>query len=129
MSAGPGAVGRTPLGVAGAHGTGAFDAITTVFSGTPATRRSPTGRQTRWSCTLRRMLPQRPLVLVGDNSYAVLDLLHCCQSLREPVTLIARLRLDAVPVRTGARVPSSRVRHGRPAIERSAYDPRLENTP
>ena len=44
---------------------------------------------------LRRWLPQRPLVLVGDNSYAVLDLLHCCQSLREPVTLIARLRLDA----------------------------------
>ena len=34
-------------------------------------------------------------MLVGDNSYAVLDLLHCCQSLREPVTLIARLRLDA----------------------------------
>ena len=34
-------------------------------------------------------------MLVGDHSYAVLDLLHCCQSLREPVTLIARLRLDA----------------------------------
>ena len=34
---------------------------------------------------LRRWLPQRPLVLVGDNAYAVLDLLHCCQSLREPV--------------------------------------------
>ena len=44
---------------------------------------------------LRRWLPQRPLVLVGDNGYAVLDFLHCCQSLREPVTLIARLRLDA----------------------------------
>ena len=44
---------------------------------------------------LRRWLPQRPLVLVGDNAYAVLDLLHCCQSLHEPVTLIARLRLDA----------------------------------
>ena len=44
---------------------------------------------------LRRWLPQRPLVLVGDNGYAVLDLLRCCQSLREPVTLIARLRLDA----------------------------------
>ena len=42
-----------------------------------------------------RWLPQRSLVLVGDNGYAVLDLLHCCQSLREPVTLIARLRLDA----------------------------------
>ena len=44
---------------------------------------------------LRRWLPQRQLILVGDNGYAVLDLLHCCQSLREPVTLIARLRLDA----------------------------------
>ncbi len=44
---------------------------------------------------LRRWLPHRPLVLVGDNGYAVLDLLHCCQSLRRPVTLIARLRLDA----------------------------------
>ena len=44
---------------------------------------------------LRRGLPQRSLVLVGDNGYAVLDLLHCCQSLREPVTLFARLRMDA----------------------------------
>lgn len=44
---------------------------------------------------LRRWLPHRPLVLVGDNGYAVLDLLHFCQSLREPVTLITRLRLDA----------------------------------
>ena len=44
---------------------------------------------------LRRWLPHRSLVLVGDNSYAVLDLLHCCQSLAQPVTLIARLRLDA----------------------------------
>ncbi len=44
---------------------------------------------------LRRWLPHRPLVLVGDNGYAVLDLLHCYQSLRQPGTLIARLRLDA----------------------------------
>ena len=44
---------------------------------------------------LRRWLPQRPLVLVGDNGYAVLDLLHRCQSLREPVTLIVCLRMDA----------------------------------
>ena len=44
---------------------------------------------------LRRWLPQRPLVLVADNGYAMLDLLRCCQSLREPVTLIARLPWDA----------------------------------
>ena len=30
---------------------------------------------------LRRWRPHRPLVLVGDNGYAVLDLLHRCQSL------------------------------------------------
>ena len=37
---------------------------------------------------LRRWLPQRPLVLVGDGGYAVLDLLHCCQSLAQPVIFI-----------------------------------------
>ena len=52
---------------------------------------------------LRRWLPHRPLVLVGDGGYAVpvswhgdgSGLLHCCQSLAQPVTLIARLRRDA----------------------------------
>ena len=64
---------------------------------------------------LRRWLPQRPLVLVGDNSYAVLDLLHCCQSLREPVTLIARLRLDATLYAPApARQPGQK---GRPALK------------
>jgi hypothetical protein len=44
---------------------------------------------------LRRWLPHRPLVIVGDNSYAALDLLAACQALPEPVTFITRLRLDA----------------------------------
>ena len=44
---------------------------------------------------LRRWLPHRSLVLVADSSYAVLDLLHFCQSLAQPVTFITRLRLDA----------------------------------
>jgi hypothetical protein len=44
---------------------------------------------------LRRWLPQRYLVLVADSSYAVLELLHFCQSQAHPVTLITRLRLDA----------------------------------
>ena len=34
-------------------------------------------------------------MLVADSSYAVLDLLHFCQSLAQPVTFITRLRLDA----------------------------------
>ena len=64
---------------------------------------------------LRRWLPQRSLVLVGDNSYAVLDLLHCCQSLREPVTLIPRLRLDAALYASApARQPGQ---NGRPPLK------------
>jgi len=44
---------------------------------------------------LRRFLPQRSLVIVGDNSYAALDLLAACQALPQPVTIVTRLRLDA----------------------------------
>ena len=74
---------------------------------------------------LRRWLPQRRLVLVGDNGYAVLDLLHCCQSLRQPVTLIARLRLDAAlyapapprpPGQKGHRLPSLKTLLDQPQV-------------
>ena len=44
---------------------------------------------------LRRWLPNAEMVVVGDNTYAVLDLLHACQQLANPVTLVVRLRLDA----------------------------------
>jgi hypothetical protein len=44
---------------------------------------------------LRRWLPSRQIVIVGDNSYAALDLLAACQALSEPVTFMTRLRLDA----------------------------------
>jgi len=44
---------------------------------------------------LRRWLPGRPLVIVGDSSYAALELLAACQGLSEPVTVVTRLRLDA----------------------------------
>lgn len=44
---------------------------------------------------LRRWLPGRYLVVVADSSYAVLELLACAAGLREPVTVITRLRLDA----------------------------------
>jgi hypothetical protein len=44
---------------------------------------------------LRRWLPERNLVVVADNSYAVLELLAAVSGLRHPVTVITRLRLDA----------------------------------
>ncbi len=64
---------------------------------------------------LRRWLPHRPLVLVGDSSYAVLDLLHCCQSLAQPVTLIARLRLDAALYEPAP--PRQMGQNGRPPLK------------
>ena len=54
-----------------------------------------TDRARQITLQLRRWLPHRSLVLVGDSGYAVLDLLHFCQSLKQPVTFITRLRLDA----------------------------------
>ncbi len=44
---------------------------------------------------LRRWLPERQLVVVADSGYSALDLLHSCQRLASPVTVITRLRLDA----------------------------------
>jgi hypothetical protein len=44
---------------------------------------------------LRRWLPERPIVLVADGSYAVLALLRHCAGLPHPVTVVTRLRLDA----------------------------------
>ncbi len=44
---------------------------------------------------LRRWLPTRRIVVVADRNYAALELLNFCQSLTQPVTFIARPRLDA----------------------------------
>ena len=44
---------------------------------------------------LRRWLPHRRIVMVGDSTYAALDLLAACQALPQPVTFITRRRLDA----------------------------------
>ncbi|MHB8630227.1 MAG: IS701 family transposase [Aggregatilineales bacterium] len=70
-------------------------------------------------CQLRRWLPNKALIIVGDSTYAALDFLHACQSLRQPVTVITRLRLDAAlyesappysgkgrPRKKGARLPT-----------------------
>ncbi len=78
---------------------------------------------THWAthlvCQLRRWLPNRALVVVGDSTYAALEFLHHCQSLAAPVTFITRLRMDAAlympapaysgkgrPRKTGTRLPT-----------------------
>lgn len=44
---------------------------------------------------VRRWLPERPVVVVADSSYAVIKLLARCARLSHPVTMVTRLRLDA----------------------------------
>ncbi|MCY4414945.1 MAG: hypothetical protein OXE87_01335 [Chloroflexi bacterium] len=68
---------------------------------------------------------------MGDNGYAVLDLPHCCQSLREPVTLITRLRRDAglydpAPPRPPGQPGRPRVKGSRqPTLKQRLDDPDL----
>jgi hypothetical protein len=54
---------------------------------------------TDWTCQIcqqvRRWLPGREIVLVGDSSFAVLDLLHAASHPAAPVHVVSRLRLDA----------------------------------
>lgn len=77
---------------------------------------------------LRRWLRDRVIVVVADNAYAALDLLHRCQRLPRPVAVVTRLRLDAAlhdpppaptkakgrPRRKGKRQPSLAARVGDP---------------
>ena len=44
---------------------------------------------------IRRWLPDRRLIVAADSTYAALEFLASCQHLREPVTVVTRLRLDA----------------------------------
>src|SRR5215213_9253731 len=44
---------------------------------------------------LRRWYPKREIVATADRAYASLKLLERCRSLRNPITFISRLRLDA----------------------------------
>lgn len=77
---------------------------------------------------VRRWLPQRNLVIVADSAYAALDFLAACARLKEPVTVITRLRLDAAlyeppppysgkgrPRKKGARLPTPQQRIDNPA--------------
>jgi len=45
---------------------------------------------------IRRWQPDRPLILVGDGAFAAMPLLQRCQRKHIRVTLVARLRFDAV---------------------------------
>jgi hypothetical protein len=60
---------------------------------------------------LRRWLPDRRIVLIGDNNYSALDLL--ASGAKSQVTIVTRLRLDAA-LYEPAPSPQERRRRGRP---------------
>jgi hypothetical protein len=67
---------------------------------------------------LRRWVPDRPLVIIADNSYAALELLSSLQTLPQPVHMVTPLRLDAAlyeppPPRTQPKVGRPRKRGAR----------------
>ena len=79
---------------------------------------------------LRRWLPDRTLVVVADSSYAALDLLADAAGLRQPVTVVTRLRLDAALYDPAP--PREPGRRGRPALKgarRPTLAARLAATP
>jgi hypothetical protein len=79
---------------------------------------------------VRRWWPERAIIAVADSGYAALSLLARCQALRQPITVITRLRLDAAlydpapprqprrngrPRKKGARLPTLVARAADPA--------------
>jgi hypothetical protein len=79
---------------------------------------------------VRRWWPDRAIVAVADSGYAALAFLARCQVLRQPITVITRLRLDAAlytpapprqphrngrPRKKGARLPTLAARAADPA--------------
>lgn len=77
----------------------------------------------------RRWLPQRPLVVVADSGFAVIDLLGQLSQLQSPVAMIVRFRLDAAlyePVRNreGQRGRPRKKGKRLPSLEKVADDQR-----
>jgi DDE superfamily endonuclease len=78
---------------------------------------------------LRRWLPDRSLVVVADNSFAVLELLALAASLPEPITMIVRFRLDAAlyepapPPQPGRKGRPRKKGKRLPTLETIAADP------
>ena len=86
-------------------------------------------------CLLRRWLPDRELVVVGDRTYATLKLLAACQQMPPPITFLTRLRLDAVlhdppPPRKPGQMGRPRVVSARqPSLQALLTDPATVWTP
>jgi hypothetical protein len=95
------------------------------------TKRHKTLTEWVWQLLLlvRRWYPEREIVAVADRTYASLKLLDHCRSLRNPITFITRLRLDAAlyepaPPRKPGQMGRPRLKGSRlPNLSTVAEDP------
>jgi hypothetical protein len=77
---------------------------------------------------VRRWLPNRKLVVVGDSSFAVIELLERMRRLKNPICMVTRFRLDAalyepVPERTPGQKGRPRKKGARlPKLEEVLHD-------
>ena len=77
---------------------------------------------------VRRWLPNRDLVVVADNSFAVIDLLWRMTQLASPICMVTRLRLDAAlyepaPPRLPGQIGRPRLKGARlPTLQHIAAD-------
>lgn len=84
---------------------------------------------------VRRWLPYRAIVLVGDGAYAAVSLALCCAGFSVPVALVARLRLDASlydfppPEQLGKRGPKPKKGKKQPSLLERSQDPSTVWTP
>ena len=85
--------------------------------------------------SIRRWYPRREIVAVADGAYASLKLLDRCSKLRNPITFITRLRLDAAlyepaPPRYPGQIGRPRLKGERlPNLSLVAEDPNTEWVP
>lgn len=78
---------------------------------------------------VRRWVPDRVIVLVGDGAYAAVSLALCCAGFSNPVILVSRLRLDAAlydfppPRQPGKRGPKPKKGKKQSSLAERANDP------
>jgi len=86
---------------------------------------------TEWAYQLvlqaRRWLPKRPLVVVADSSFAVIELLWQLRQLKNPVCMIVRFRMDAALYEPAKNTPGQKGRPRKkgkrlPTLEKVAED-------
>ena len=77
---------------------------------------------------IRRQLPYRTIILVGDGAYAAVSLALCCSGLCPSVALVSRLRMDAglydfpPPAVSGKRGPKPKKGKKQPTLQDRVQD-------